>query len=198
MYPTEYHVCKNIINFCKFRGMELDRNYELKADGRAIVMEEPIMFFPTKNGVKYQIIYIPANSDKYKKNNFNRIAQPEYEIIVVKDPSKKIKYLEKPITEYPIGAFLRNHPKAWKVKGQECKILTEDEVNNYLNIHKMLVTSFPKLHPSSVEAIWYGLQEGNVVELTSMSISSAGVACSLRRVSKTGKVSIEPAFEDED
>lgn len=196
IYPVEYHVCKNIVNFCKFRGLELDQKYELKtADGKVVVYNEPITFYATKDNVKYQIIYLPPYSVLYKKNHFMKIADQTCEIIVIKDSNKKIKYSEKQITEFPVEAFYRNHEKAWREKGQECKILTNDEVNNYLNIHKMMVESFPKLSPNSIEAIWYGLIEGHVVEITSSSISSAGLACTLRRVAKTSKIGTEPTFE---
>jgi hypothetical protein len=90
-----------------------------------------------------------------------------------------------------------NHGKAWAEKGQICKILSPDEVANYCHIHRMQVEGFPKLPPDSIEAIWYGLLENQVVEIISNSVSSAGIACQTRRVASTKVIDVEELQEEE-
>lgn len=195
LYPEEYTVCKNIIKFCEFRGFTLDRTYKLKSNGNPVILEEPIMFFANQGDVKYQIIYLPEDSVQYKKTNFVKIADKNCKIMVIKNPAKKIKY-DGQIAEYPTDAFRVNHAKIWQKKHQTSKILTNDEVAHYTHLHKMLVDSFPKIHPASIEAIWYGYSEGNVVEIISNSISGAGAACRLAHVSQSKLVDTEEVFED--
>lgn len=198
IYPIEYIICKNIINFCEYRGMKLDREHILKKNGDVIVPEMPIVFYADKDEKKYQIIYIPNSASYYKKAEFVKIAKSEYEIIVIKDAARKIKYEEKPILELSTDAFMINHGKAWAEKGQVCTILSQAEVDNYCQIHKFLPEGLPMLSPESVESIWYGLTENQVVEITSTSVSSAGLSCQTRRVGRTKAIDIEELLEEDE
>lgn len=198
IYPMEYTICKNIINFCKYRGMKLDREYVLKKDGDVIIPEIPIVFYAEKDGKNYQIIYVPNFASYYKKAEFVKIAKSEYEIIVIKDPSRKIKYDEKHILELSTDAFMINHGKAWADKGQICTVLTQAEIENYCKIHKFSPEGLPMLSPDSVEAIWYGLEDNQVVEIISTSVSSAGLSCQTRRVGRTKAIDIEELLEEDE
>lgn len=198
LYPIEYYICKNIINYCKYRNYELVRDYEFKVDGKIVLPESPITFYAKKDGLDYQIIYIPDNSTLYKKAEFVKVAKSNHEIIVVKNPAKKIKYPAKELIEFPSEAFYINHGRSWTERGQICRKVSDDILKKYCHLHKMTPEMFPRISPTSIEAIWGGLHYGDVVETTTGSICSAGLITHLHRVADTKIVSTEDLVDDQD
>lgn len=199
IYPTEYIICKNIIHFCNHRKIKLDKEYKFKNNDIIVLPPEPIIFTGAKNDQRFQIIYIPASSDIYKKQTFAKIADVSSNIIVIMSPEKKLSTTIRNVEVIPSSSFLKNHPKIWDQKNQNLVLETPEDVDHYLHLHKIAAANnFPKISPNCIESTWSGYKQGQVITITCPTIASSGLVSLTRYVGKSIEVDDEELVEGDE
>lgn len=187
----DYTIYSNIQSFAECRGKtitgggfdgkessyplsEIDFNKKNKASHYLVILADDVT-----------IILISSDSDYYKKDKLSAILSKVRtdKKIVIKPERGKIKTGDVEVIDgdnYLIKDWLTCN----REMKRSFKIITTDEWNNGMLHNQFFVdiSELPPIKSTACEVVWSGAKVGNILELTSPSLSSNGFTSSYYRV----------------
>jgi DNA-directed RNA polymerase subunit H (RpoH/RPB5) len=190
----DYSIYTNIASLVAFRGKTITGG---GFDGKESTYPLSEIEFDKKNKSNHYtillvdditFIIIPVGSEFYKKNKLAVLLGKvkSERTIVVKPVKCKVKGITSDKVEVIDGDIylIIDWVAASAAKGRSMKVVKPDEWANGVlhNNFYVDIDELPAIHSSACEVVWSGARVGDVIELTSPSLSSNGYTSTPHRV----------------
>lgn len=187
----DYTIYSNIQSFAECRGKTIiGGGFDGKESGYPLSETD----FNKKNKASHYlvilagdttIVLISSDSDYYKKDKLGAILSKVStdKKIVIKPERGKIKTEDIEVIDGD-NYLIKDWFTCNREMGRSFKIITADEWNNGM-LHNQFFVDIPELPPiksTACEVVWSGAKVGDIMELTSPSLSSNGFTSSYYRI----------------